>query len=165
MYPISGGFKTAESRIVSLQKNGHSAEALLTSVFTFEKSVRRGLRYLALARGFHSKHASILFERYGFEQLQQAWPCFDKDERTLPDFVGVNWQHAKIANSMRNKIVHGARVYNLNECDAQARLVLQAIRDFRTKYKSETAIDVWKKLPRRNRSKTMWDTSWHKPQS
>ena len=165
MYPITGGFSVAERRIVSLQNDGHSAEALLTSVFTFEKSVRRGLRYLALARGFPSKHADLLFARYGFEQLKQVWPCFDKDGRILSEFVGQNWQNAAKANSMRNKIVHGARVYKLQECDAEAGKVLQAVRDFRAKFQSETAIDVWKKLPNRIVSRTVWDTNWHQPQS
>lgn len=164
MYPISGGYETAIARINKLQSGEHFAEALLAAVFTFEKSCTRGLRYLALARGFTSNHARTLFDRNGFEKTRIVWPCFDRDGRTLPQFVGSNWEHASTANKMRNKLVHGQRVYELKLCKSQTTLVLQAINDFREKFAEETMVDVWETLPRRVKSKTVWDIDWHKQQ-
>ena len=44
MYPVSLGLDEALKRIDKLLTNGHSAEALLTAVFTLEKTMRRSLQ-------------------------------------------------------------------------------------------------------------------------
>ena len=54
MYPVSLGVNEARSRIEGLLKNGHHAEALLTSVFTVEKTLKRTLKYIMIRRGFTS---------------------------------------------------------------------------------------------------------------
>lgn len=65
MYPISVGFQSALDRIKLLIENGHHAEALVTSVFTFEKIVMRSLRGAITARGFTSKQADRIIGRSG----------------------------------------------------------------------------------------------------
>ena len=108
MYPVSLGFQEAERRIRALLANGHNAEALITLVFTFEKTLRRALRFCAVSRGFTSKQANALFSNMGFKDLKDVWPCFEKENRSLPDFVGnAKWQHVPPAITMRNKLVHG----------------------------------------------------------
>ena len=69
MYPVRLGFGTAKKRIVTLVENGHHAEALLTSVFTFEKIIHRTLKQLIVSSGFRSKDAKILLSQIqGFKK-------------------------------------------------------------------------------------------------
>ena len=156
MYAISLGFNKAVGRIEKLMKNGHQSEALVTSVFTFEKLLRRSLRCCAISRGFTSEHANSLFDRMGFMQLKDAWPCFERDHRPLPQFVGKNWQHLPRAVTMRNKLVHGERVYNLTECRKTAKIVLRATKNFRKRLISDLDIDGWDRLPVRRKSALGW---------
>jgi hypothetical protein len=94
MYPISLGFAEALRRIEQLSRNGHHAEALLTSVFTFEKTARRALRLCIVARGFNSKQADALLKfANGIEKIKELWPVFIKDNDALPSLVGNNWQY------------------------------------------------------------------------
>jgi hypothetical protein len=113
MYPIKLGFDEALNRIDALLKNEHNAEALVTSVFTLEKLMRRCLRVAILARGFTSKHADDLLDRKGFYDLKDLWEVFDVDHRELHSIIGnANWQYVPEAVTMRNKLVHGQQVYN-----------------------------------------------------
>ncbi len=122
MYPISLGFEEAESRIRLLLKNGHYAEALVTAVFTFEKTLFRALRSCIIARGFSSKHADLLLKKNsGFENLKDLWECFSKDYKTLPETVGNRWSDVVNAKGMRNKLVHGQLVYKLKDCELWAK--------------------------------------------
>lgn len=159
MYAISLGFDNAIGRIEGLMKNGHHAEALVTAVFTFEKLLRRSLRRCAESRGFTSTHANILFDRMGFEQLKRAWPCFERDHRPLNHFVGKEWQHLPPAVTMRNKLVHGERVYNLKECEKTAKAVLRATKVFRKNLISDVKIDGWKRLRAKKKSALVWLSS------
>lgn len=157
MYPISLGFKEAERRINSLIVNGHHAEALITSVFTFEKTLRRALRFCAVSRGFTSKHAEMMFKNMGFKDLKEVWHCFDKQHRSLPDFIGnIKWQHIPPAVTMRNKLAHGERVYKLVECKLVAENVLVTLNEFRTKLQAEIQFDGWSRLPVRRKSALQW---------
>jgi hypothetical protein len=156
MYPISLGYDQATSRIQALLANGHHAEALLTAVFTFEKTVRRMLRYYAVCRGFTSKHAEVLFAKMGFHQLKDVWQCFEKSNRSLPDSVGLHWQCIPHAVTMRNKIVHGEQVYNLAECKAEAQNVLNALDAFRKTSLNDVGYDGWTKLPVRRKPRLEW---------
>jgi hypothetical protein len=93
MYPVRLGFNAAAKRIQSLIRHGHHAEALVTSVFTLEKTIRRSLRSAIIARGFTGKQADQLLGRKGFEELKSAWEVFEKNYTSLPTFVGnQHWQ-------------------------------------------------------------------------
>jgi len=157
MYPVSLGFKEAERRIRELLKNGHHAEALVTSVFTFEKTLRRALRCCAVRRGFSSKHAETLFEGMGFKDLKEVWPCFSPGNSVLPGFVGPKgWQHIPEAVTMRNKLAHGTRAYKLVDCKAKTESVLDVLSAFRNKLKAEIGFDGWARIPVRRESKLPW---------
>ena len=52
MYPLRVGFKEALNRIGALLSNGHDAEALVTSVFTLEKLMRRSVKIAVPSPGF-----------------------------------------------------------------------------------------------------------------
>ena len=157
MYPISLGFQEAELRISTLIANGHHAEALITSVFSFEKTLRRALRFCAVSRGFTSKHAEILFDNMGFKDLKEIWPCFDKQHRLLPEFIGnAKWQHIQPAVTMRNKLAHGERVYKLADCKLAAEMVLEALNEFRANLQAEIQFDGWSRLPVRRKAALQW---------
>lgn len=159
MYPVSLGFQEAERRIRALLANGHNAEALITSVFTFEKTLRRALRFCAVSRGFTSKQAEVLFDNMGFKDLKEVWPCFEKENRSLPDFVGnAKWQHVQPAITMRNKLAHGERVYKLIDCQLAAERVLDALNEFRAKLSAEFQFDGWSRLPVRRKASLQWHT-------
>lgn len=64
MYPVRLGIDVAKNRINSLIENGHQAEALLTAVFTFEKTLHRTLKQLIVSSGFRSKDANQLIKIY-----------------------------------------------------------------------------------------------------
>ena len=69
MYPISLGLDAAILRIEKLNENGHHAEALLTTVFTYEKTLKRTVRIAILARGFSSRQADLLMKKGGLQSL------------------------------------------------------------------------------------------------
>ncbi len=156
MYPIRLGFDEASARVEQLKKNGHHAEALITSVFTFEKTLRRSLRFCAISRGFTSKHCDKLFENMGFQKMKEVWPCFEKDHKKLHDFIGHSWQHVQTAVTMRNKLVHGERVYNLSECREYSSHVMAAVIDFRKATIREYGFDSWTRMPSKRIPSLNW---------
>lgn len=151
MYPVRLGFEQAEARIRQLIDEGYHAEALVTSVFTFEKTVRRIVRTFLIARGFRSREADVLLARAGFQQLTTLLPCFEKEHRTLPQLVGVAWPAVQAAVKMRNKLVHGVKVFDAEECNVAAKAVLDATSDLRKSVKDSIGVDVWKRLPSRKK--------------
>ncbi|MGE0022971.1 MAG: hypothetical protein AB7S70_04990, partial [Hyphomicrobium sp.] len=107
MYPVRLDFAQVIGRIKALQKNGHDAEALVTSIFTLEKLIKRSLRRAIVARGFTIKQADKLLARNGFDALVEMWPIFEREHRTLQSLVGGVWAPIKKAKEMRNAFVHG----------------------------------------------------------
>lgn len=67
MYSVTMGFDAAMDRIKSLLKQSYNSEALVTSVFTAEKTLRRTLRHLVVSAGFISRHADEILRRRGRE--------------------------------------------------------------------------------------------------
>jgi len=130
MYPVSLGIDEAKIRINALLKNGHSAEALVTGVFTIEKTIRRVLRQLIVSAGFSSKSADAYIKNCnGFAALKSQWAFFDPHEHTLPQIIGeVAWNAISAQETgyayMRNQMIHGSRVYNLLDCEAKAKALL-----------------------------------------
>ncbi len=157
MYPISKGYGEVITRLDALSNNGHHAEALLASVFAMEKTVRRSLRYCMLNRGFTSVQCDKLLERKGFKDMTGYWPVFDKEHRSLPDFIGQNtWQHVPKAVKMRNDMVHGARVFNLTECRDATLEVRRALDVLRNQSIAELSCDPWSTLPSKRKSSLPW---------
>jgi hypothetical protein len=157
MYPVRLGQQTAQNRIKQLIKNGHHAEALVTSVFTVEKMIRRTLKQLIVSAGFQSKFA----ERYiknlrGIDSLKSNWPYFDPANRSLVDIIGQNdWQKLNgedAAFGMRNKMVHGNRVYELKKCNNAAEDVLKVMKRINSSFKSTYDYDGWQAVSIRRKT-------------
>lgn len=93
----------------------------------------------------------------GFKDLKEAWLCFDKQHRALPEFIGNSkWQHVQPAVTMRNKLAHGERVYKLAECKLATEKVLDALNEFRAKLQAEIQFDGWSRLPVRKEPELQW---------
>jgi hypothetical protein len=159
MYPITLGFGEVQHRLDALHQNGHFAEAFLSSVFVFEKAAKRGLRYFALARGFSSSQADELFGKLGFNDTKDAWPVYERNHTTLAVATGQEWQYVPPAVKKRNKLVHGAQVFDLEDCRDIALKVFDATKSLRGWVKSHHNIDVWSTLPRRLTPSLGWDAS------
>jgi hypothetical protein len=149
MYPVKLHFDKVLRRIRKLLSNGHSAEALVTSVFTFEKLIKRSLRHAIVARGFTVEQVSILLDRKGFEELQRMWEVFERDHKRLPEILGSTWQNMPKAKTMRNHLVHGNKVYSLDDCKSYARDVLTALEKLHEYVIDEYGADPWTKRPRK----------------
>lgn len=157
MYPIGQGYEEANNRLDALLANGHSAEALLASVFAMEKTIRRSLRFCVMNRGLSSKQCNIILSNKGFRDMVDMWPVFEKEHRSLPEFVGqAFWQHVQEAVTMRNKMVHGSRVYDLKICAEFATKVRAAMGELRTRSVSELNCDPWKTLPGKIKPELVW---------
>src|SRR5208283_4803072 len=129
MYPVRLGYDKAVKRIRALIKNGHDAEALVTSVFTIEKTLRRVLRAMIVSAGFPSVQASILMKKFdGLNKIKEVWECFDPANKKLSNFVAQTTLEAIAeTQSKRNDLVHGTRVFSLNVCKREATRALMAL--------------------------------------
>ena len=154
MYPVKLGISEAKDRINTLIKNGHHAEALLTSVFTFEKTIHRTLKQLIISSGFTNKDADKLLKRLqGFKSQKEIWSCFDPNGKTLPVIIGnKHWQYIEPAVTMRNRMVHGSHAYNLNKCKEMAKNILNLIDDTIVAFNNEYNYDGWSTIKIRRKS-------------
>lgn len=159
MYPVSLGYPEAIKRINKLLSNGHHAEALLTSVFTVEKTLHRTLKQLIVSAGFPSKQAQALLERFrGIESIKQVWPCFDPRHEKLADFLTQpTLKTLTEAQTMRNRMVHGTTVYNLSLCETTARAVLQVLADIKVAFDNRYGFNGWERVSVRYTSKLHTD--------
>ena len=145
MYPVKLGFAAANARIEALLKNGHDAEALVTAVFTAEKTLRRTLRQLVVSAGFISKMADrICGNLRGLDAVKSAWEIYDPKHRKLLDiFTEADWKVLKDASEMRNKLVHGERVYSLASCRSTAMEVLASLGNIKAALDAEYGYSGW----------------------
>jgi len=90
-------------------RNDHYAEALVTSVFTVEKTMRRVLRALIVSAGFPTAQTNVLMTKFdGLGKIKDVWQCFDPVNERLSDFVSpFTLQVIAEAQRMRNELVHG----------------------------------------------------------
>jgi len=155
MYPVRLGHDAAINRIERLLKNGHHAEALVTSIFTIEKVLHRTLKELIVSAGFTSKAANQLTKRFsGFQKIKEAWWCFDPAGEALPTIVGIqNWEPIAAAATMRNKLVHGERAYPLDECETAAKKLLASLRHIETTFQARYGYSGWNNNSTRRVSK------------
>lgn len=146
MYPVRLGHDVAIGRIETLLANGHHAEALVTSVFTVEKVLRRTLKELIVSAGFTSKAANRLMKRFdGFQKTREVWWCFDPAGEALPSIIGNrHWQAITPSVMMRNKLVHGERTYPLSECESHAKELLEALRHIESTFQKRYGYSGWK---------------------
>ena len=157
MYPTRIAFAEVLDRISVLRANGHSAEGLVTSVFTLEKLMRRSMRVAIVSRGFTSDQANRLLERRGFDDLKKMWDIFDRGHESLVTIIGErDWQHIPPAVKARNEFVHGLRVYNLAECEAMAGHVVTGLQKLHAKVTERYGRDPWEKIKTRRKPQLQW---------
>jgi hypothetical protein len=159
MYPIHLGFDDAIERIQELRRNGHSAEALLSSVFSTEKTLRRTLRQLVVSAGFTSKQSQALCSTIrGFGAIKKNWPVFDPNGRNLPSLLPSDeWKNITVAVEMRNKLVHGTRVYDSAICDQQSEAMIRALSALRHSFQDVYGFDGWERLAVRRKPRIHLD--------
>jgi hypothetical protein len=169
MYPVSLGYGTAKQRIGDLMSNGHHAEALVTTTFTVEKTLRRTLRHVVVSCGFQSKMAEKIVEGFrGLDAIKKGWELYDPQHRTLPAIVGAaDWETFHTAATMRNKMVHGERVYDLAHCQRQANDALAALDRLKATLDREYGYSGWERLRVRKVSRLHVDPvrKWPKPKA
>lgn len=154
MYPVKLGYPEAVKRVRALLKNGHDAEALLTAMFTVEKTLYRTLRQLVVSAGFPSVQADTLMGRFrGIESIKQVWVCFDPHNEPLFKFVKSSaLKVIADAQTMRNKMVHGSAVYKVEDCKNTALEVLDALDTLRSALNDRYGFDGWTPMKRRIKS-------------
>ncbi|MBU0579809.1 MAG: hypothetical protein KKA19_01415 [Candidatus Margulisbacteria bacterium] len=154
MCSVKLGYNAAITRINNLLNNGHFAEALVATTVTIEKTIRRTLRQIIVSAGFKSKDAERLINEYrGLESIKKHWDIFDPRNRSLISVIGnSNWQIIKSGADMRNKLVHGIRVYDLAECETQARNLLQVLDHMKDSFDQIYDYSGWEKLKVRRKS-------------
>jgi hypothetical protein len=154
MYSADDGYDAAEQRIKRLLAGNFNSEALVTAVFTAEKTLRRTLRELIVRAGFISSHADqLLRAKNGIQAIKEHWMFFDPDHRALTALLPpVHWQAIQDAATMRNKMVHGERVYTTKQCIDCANAVLKAIKDMMTVFDREYSYSGWTKHRKRTKS-------------
>jgi hypothetical protein len=154
MYPVRLGFEGALKRIQRLASNEHHAEALVTSVFTIEKTMRRVLRALVVSAGFSSSQAKVLMSKFdGLGKVKEVWECFDPKSEKLSAFTReATLQTIAEAQKMRNELVHGSKVFDLDHCKRETERTLEALRDLRNTFRKRYGYDGWTKIKLRNKS-------------
>lgn len=158
MYPITAGLQEAKDRINNLLKNGHHSEALVTSVFTLEKTIRRVLRQLIISTGFNSVQADRYLKKLnGIHSLKEHWEFFDPHHRKLPDIIGSrDWNNIsdneKGYSYMRNQMIHGIRVYKLSECKSVAESALITLDSIVSSFDAHYGYDGWSRATSRKTS-------------
>ncbi|MGB7480611.1 MAG: hypothetical protein WA924_09800 [Burkholderiaceae bacterium] len=145
MYPVKLGYLTAIARINELTANGHHAEALVTSAFTVEKTLRRTLRQIVISAGFPSQIADkIIAGLRGLEAVKNAWELYDPKHRKLTSLLAAaDWKALKDAAEMRNKLIHGERVYSLAACQKSTSSVLATLSKVKLILDSEYEYSGW----------------------
>jgi hypothetical protein len=159
MYPVRLGYKTAISRINELMENGHYPEALVTSMFTVEKTLRRTLRQIVVSAGFASKHADkIVGNLKGLDTLKNSWELYEPSNKKLTEIISSeDWKQFKEAATMRNKMIHGERVYELETCKNEATKVLAALDTLKTNFDNIYGYSGWETFSKRIKSQLHLD--------
>lgn len=155
MYPVSLGYETAIARIRNLLTNGHDTEALVTTVFTVEKTLRRTLRQLAVSAGFTSAIADRLIGNLrGLDAVKSNWDIYDPTQRKLSSLINPSdWKQFKDSAEMRNKLIHGERVYNLAVCKSHAEASLEGLDRMKLLFDSEYGYSGWTRSSKRIKSR------------
>ena len=154
MYPVRLGYNEASSRIRILFDNGHYSEALVTSVFTVEKTLRRTLKQLVVSAGFRSKIANKIMKGFrGLEAIKSAWETYDPVHRHLTEVILENdWRIVKKASVMRNKMIHGEQVFDQLTCKEETVQVLAALNNINSTLNQEYGYSGWERVATRAKS-------------
>lgn len=154
MYPITLGYDEAVVRIELLLKNGHYAEALVTSMFTVEKTLRRTLRQIVVSAGFTSKQADkIINNLRGLAAIKSNWELYEPNNMKLTELLPAeNWKRLQDVSVMRNKMVHGERTYNLEVCERETIEVLKVLDQLKKDFDELYGYSGWTPYAKRRKS-------------
>lgn len=154
MYPVKLGFDEAINRIKKLRSNGHHAESLVTSVFTGEKMLRRTLKQIIISAGFKNKNADDLIKRMGgLEAIKNNWKIYEPSGKSISEIIGNdNWKLLKEAATMRNKLIHGERVYNLEKCKTKTNQLLECLKIIKEQLDHHYSYSGWDRVSVRRKS-------------
>ncbi|MDC9723962.1 MAG: hypothetical protein PSN34_14485 [Urechidicola sp.] len=155
MYSVRLGYDKAIKRINKLAKNGHHSESLVTSVFTVEKTLRRTFRQLIVSSGFKSTIADkIVKQSNGLNRIIQNWELYDPKHRKFSTLIeNGEIKTIKEAASMRNKLIHGEKVFSLEICKQETENVLKALDKIKNCFENEYGYSGWKIAKGRKNSK------------
>lgn len=159
MYPVTLGYDEAKKRIESLIRDEYCSEALVTAVFTAEKMLRRTLRQIIVSAGFTSKSAEQLLSlARGLAALKEQWMIYEPHHRTLIEVIGnPEWQQICTSAKMRNKLIHGIRVYEAEYCKEQAEKLLFTLDIVKQRLEETYGYSGWERLIVRKKSKLHLD--------
>ncbi|MBN4077783.1 hypothetical protein JYT29_00445 [Nitrospina gracilis] len=164
MYSVKLGFLEANNRINKLITDDYHSEALVTSMFTVEKTLRRTLRQIIVSAGFISSSADKLLKRLqGLDALKNNWDLYDPQNRKLVGGILQNnyWQEVHKGSLMRNKLVHGLKVYGGNVCRYQTHQVLEALNHIKSTFDSVYGYSGWERGKVRRKSRLHTDPKIH----
>lgn len=155
MYPVTLGYAAAVQRMQAMNANGHHAEALVAVAFTVEKTLRRTLRQLIVSAGFPSRLAEKLVGNFrGLDAIKTAWEYYDPKHRALLEVIDqADWNAFKKIAEMRNSLVHGTRVYNLQICANETTAGLLSLDHTKIALDAEYGYSGWEKGRTRRTSK------------
>ena len=155
MYPVTLGYDEAKKRIESLLRDGYCSEGLVTAVFTVEKMFRRTLRQIIVSAGFTSKAADKLIgSANGLNALKDRWIIYEPNHRSLVEIIGnKDWQQIDALATMRNRLIHGVRVYEPEECKEKAEQLLFTLDNIKQILDETYGYSGWERLSVRKKSK------------
>jgi hypothetical protein len=145
MYPLRMPYRKVRSRLRNLVEDGYASEALVTSVFTAERLLRRTLVQLVVSAGFTSNDAFRVVQKMnGLMAVKEAWSLYDPKSRTLVQVIGnATWQQLQEAAKIRNDMVHGMRTYSQGTCKRRVHELLAAIDTMKEQLKTAYEFDGW----------------------
>jgi hypothetical protein len=141
------GLDEAMKRIKALLENGHSAEAMVTSIFTLEKLIKRATRRVIRQSGKSVEESKRLVDKPGFDELCKLWAKYDPDGEGPEALISAaDWKKALETKQMRNDPVHGRKVFGLKNCKDRSRHILKVLKKLRDEYTDLYGSDPWKRL-------------------
>jgi hypothetical protein len=90
----------------------------------------------------------------GLEAVRGSWDIYDPEHRRLTDLLlPADWQAVQVCAQMRNKLVHGERVYPQDECKKQAQEALRALGRIKELFDKEYGYSGWTTASKRKKSR------------
>jgi hypothetical protein len=86
--------------------------------------------------------------------LKEQWLIYEPHQRTLVEVIGnQEWQQICTLAKMRNKLIHGIRVYEAEYCQEQAEKFLFTLDIVKEKLEVAYGYSGWERLAARKKSK------------
>jgi len=121
--------------------------------------MRRVLRALVISAGFPSSQATALMEKFdSLNKIKEVWHCFDPQHEKLSGFLPqATLQAISETQTMRNQLVHGAKVFRLDLFEQEAERALKALDTLRNTFNNRYSFDEWSQVKARKKSALHFD--------